>query len=126
MTVSETSASVAFEICASVESGTVIVKELASLLRCDSTALHRGCHPAFEIAHEFFRIVFHIVENIGHGLAVDDLRNFVAIFRERDVHGVGVAEQVVEVSQDLLIGSDEEHSEIIWLVGFEIVHAKAV
>ena len=35
--------------------------------------------------------------------------------RERDVHGVGVAEAVVQVAEDLLVGADEEEAQAIAL-----------
>ena len=34
---------------------------------------------------------------------------------EADVHGVGVAEQVVQVAEDLLVGADQEHAEVVRL-----------
>ena len=34
---------------------------------------------------------------------------------EADVHGVRVAEQVVQVAEDLLIGAEEEHAEVVGL-----------
>ena len=34
---------------------------------------------------------------------------------EADVHGVRVAEQVVQVAEDFLIGADQEHAEVIRL-----------
>ena len=34
---------------------------------------------------------------------------------EADVHGVRVAEQVVQVAEDLLVGADQEHAEVVRL-----------
>jgi hypothetical protein len=36
---------------------------------------------------------------------------------EADVHGVGVAEQVVQVAENLLVGADQEHAEVVRLAG---------
>ena len=42
-----------------------------------------------------------------------------------DVHGVGVAEQVVEVAEDLLVRADEEDAEVVVLalvLGVQLEH----
>ena len=36
---------------------------------------------------------------------------------EADVHGVRVAEQVVQVAEDFLVRADEEHAQVIRLAG---------
>ena len=74
-------------------------------------------HPCFDVAHEFLGIVLNVVEHVGHGFAVDDAVNLVAVFIDGDMHGVGVAEQIVHVAEDFLIGSDKEHAEIVGLAG---------
>ena len=44
----------------------------------------------------------------------------------RYVYGVGVAEEVVQVAQYLLIGSHEEHSEVVGLVLAQRVYRQHV
>ena len=56
-----------------------------------------------------------VVEHLGHGVAVDQVGDLVALLGQPDVHGVGVAEQVVQVAQDLLVGAGEEDAEDVGL-----------
>ena len=38
-----------------------------------------------------------------------------AVFVQADVDGVGVAEQVVQVAEDLLVGAEQERAEVVRL-----------
>ena len=59
-------------------------------------------------------VELHVVEHLAHRVALDErVEPRAAVLVEADVHGVGVAEQVVEVAEDLLIGADEEHAEVV-------------
>ena len=60
-----------------------------------------------------------VVEHLGHGVAVNQVGDLVALLGEPDVHRVGVAEEVVQVAQDLLIGAGKEDPED---VGLPFVH----
>ena len=45
-------------------------------------------------------LVLDVPEHLGHGIALDDVLDAISRLVERDMDGVGVAEQVVEVAQD--------------------------
>ena len=40
-----------------------------------------------------------------------EIRDLVPIARQPDVRSIGIAEQVVQVAEDLLIGTSEENAE---------------
>ena len=40
-----------------------------------------------------------------------------AVGVEADVDGVGVAEEVVQVAEDLLVGADQERGQVVGLAG---------
>ena len=67
-----------FEIGISVESGAVVAEELFALFQRDFALLHALCHPYFELAHEFARVVLYIVEHFRHCFTVDDLVDVVS------------------------------------------------
>ena len=54
-------------------------------------------------------VELHVLEHLAHGIAFDHgVENDVARFVQLHVDGVGIAEQVVQVAQDLLIGAQQE------------------
>jgi hypothetical protein len=52
------------------------------------------------------------------------LDGIAALLGQPHVHGVGVAEQVVQVAEDLLIGADQEHADVVRLAvpGVQLEH----
>ena len=77
------------------------------------TLVHRTCHPRFQAAHQAFRIVLHIFQHISHRFAINRLVNGVAIGIDRNVHRIGVTEEIVHVAQNLLISTHQEDTYII-------------
>ena len=61
----------------------------------------------------------YIVQNFFYGLTIKDLVYAVFAVLYRDVGGIGVAEEVVHITQNLLISSYEEHTEIVWLISLQ-------
>ncbi len=118
--------SVALEVGVAVEAVAVIVEELAALVERDAAGLDRLGDPRLEGAHHLLGIVFHPAEHVLHGLAVDGLVDLVAVLAHGDVYGVGVAEEVVEVAEYLLVGTDEEDAEVVLLVLAERVDGHGV
>ena len=57
---------------------------------------------------EVLLVVLHVGEHLGHRVALDHVLDAVVVAVDPDVHGVGVAEEVVQVAQDLLVGADQE------------------
>ena len=77
-------------------------------------------HGAFgrtaQIIEDAARVVFHIAQDIGHGVAADLAHIFVAaVLAAADGDHIGIAHEVMEVAQGLLIRSHEEGSEVILL-----------
>ena len=58
-------------------------------------------------------VVLDIFQHVGHGFAVDGLVDAVAVAVDGDVYGIGVAEEVVHVAENFLIGSYEEDGDIV-------------
>ena len=57
-----------------------------------------------------------VVEHFLHRVALDHrVEHDVAVLVEADVHRVRVAEQVVQVAEDLLVGADQEDAEVVRL-----------
>ena len=74
------------------------------------------------MAHQLLGVILHIVEHLFHRFAVDDLVDVVCPILHRDVHGIGIAEEVVHVAEDFLVGPHEEHAEIVVFVFLHPVH----
>ena len=58
----------------------------------------------------------HVVQHLRHGVAVHEIGDLIALLGQSHVHRVGIAEQVVQVAQDLLIGAGQEDAEDVRLV----------
>src|SRR5438477_374257 len=56
-------------------------------------------------------VELHVVEHLGDGVPMHQVGHLVALVGEPDVDGVGVAEEVVQVAQDLLVGTGEKDAE---------------
>ena len=57
-----------------------------------------------KLPDERFRIELHVIQHLANGVAFDHrVEDDVAAVVEADVDGVGVAEQVVQVAEDLLM-----------------------
>ena len=75
--------------------------------------------------YEFVGVVLHVLEHLVGGVALDDLLDPpAAAVLQPDVHHVGVAEQVVQIAQRLLVGADQEGRQVIRLARDEFVHFK--
>ena len=105
-----------FQISISVESAAIVRKELLTLIERNLTLFHTLGHPDFQLANQFLGIILHVVEYLCNGLAVDNLVDMIATVLLRDMYGIGVAEEVVHITENLLIGTNEEHPEVIRLV----------
>ena len=57
------------------------------------------------MAHEFLRVVLHVVEHLLDGLALKHLVDAILAILDGNMDGIGVAEQVVEVTENLLTSS---------------------
>ncbi len=73
---------------------------------------HVGAHLLDEHVH----VELHVLQRFFHRVALDErLEDHFAVFGQGHVYGVGVAEQVVHVSQDFLVGAQEKRAEVIRL-----------
>jgi hypothetical protein len=87
----------------------------------------RALHLAAEGADQRLRVELHVVEHLGDRVAVDEVGDLVAVrVAEAQVHGVGVAEEVVQVAQDLLVGAGQEDAEDVRLVRRDGVQLEAL
>ena len=69
-----------------------------------------------EFGHQFVGAELDVAEDFADGVAADDFFDGGgAVVGEGDVDGVGVAEEVVEVAEDFLVGADEEDAEVVFL-----------
>ena len=60
--------------------------------------------------------VLHVVQHLADRVALDDgVEVDLAVLVEADVDRVGVAEEVVQVAEDLLVGAEQERAEVVGL-----------
>ena len=62
-----------FKICISIKPRTIIGEELLALLKCNLSGLYTLRNPYLQLAHELLGVVLHIVEHLGHRLAINHL-----------------------------------------------------
>ena len=76
----------------------------------------RSFHVAAELFEQGGGFELHVIQHFAHGIAVDHrVEHHIALFIELNVHGIGVAEQVVQVAQDLLIRAHQKRARIVRL-----------
>ena len=73
-----------------------------------------------------FGIELYIVKHLGNGFAVNHLVDIVVILEHVDVHRIGVAKQVVQVTKDLLVGTYQKDAQIVVLTWLEFVNGQGV
>ena len=67
-------------------------------------------------------LVLDVLQGLPGGVAVDDRIDHIAgLLVEGDMHGIGIAEQVVQISQDLLVGADQKETDVVVLVLADLV-----
>ena len=107
-----------FQIGVSVESGAVGGEEFLAFFECDFSFFDGLLCPDFEASHHLLWVVLHVAEHVGYGFAIDDFVDAVGVVVDGDVYGVDVAEEVVHVAEDFLVGSYEEYADVVWLLVF--------
>ena len=71
-----------------------------------------------EFADEFFAVELDVGKHFADGVAADDfLDRAGAVFVDGDVHRICVAQQVVQVAENFLVGADEECADVVLLAG---------
>ena len=86
-------------------------------------------HFLFEaVAHlleDFRPLVLHVFQAFPGGIAVDHRVDHVAgLLVEGDMDGVGVAEEVMQIAEDLLVSADEEEADVIIFVLADLVQGE--
>ena len=98
-----------FEIGIAFQSGHIVRDEGVRLAARDAVAF---CTLRRNVARRCRRVELHVVQHFGDGVAMHDVGDDVAaILGQLHVHGVRVAEQVVQVAENLLIRAGEEDAE---------------
>ncbi|SSL81682.1 Uncharacterised protein [Klebsiella pneumoniae] len=97
-----------FQISIAVQSRLELLEELL-LQRIVQTGIF---HLIAELGQQRVRIQLHILQHIRYGIALVGQLNLNAAVREDEhVHRLGIAEQVVHVAEDLLIGANHEEAQ---------------
>jgi hypothetical protein len=111
----------------------VAAAEEGRVFETDPAVPERAFDRAADAFGQVAAIVLDIGENLGHRVAFDVVLDGVSVARaisaigsiasavvvvaglriEADVDGVGIAEEVVKVTEDLLIGADQEDGQEI-------------
>ena len=105
-----------FQIGVTIQTGTVVTDELLAFALRYLSVLHGLADPYLQAADQFLRFVLHVFQHICHGFTVDYLLYLVtAIPVYGNVHGIGVAEEIVHVAHNLLVCTDEEHAYVVVL-----------
>ncbi len=108
------------EIRVSLQALFVELKETAGFFVADTLFSHSEFDVFAEGIQQRLRVVLDVVQHFANGVALDDgIENDVAVVVETDVDGVGVAEKVVQIAEDLLISAEEERAQNVATVVLE-------
>ena len=110
-----------FEVGVAVETGTIGGDELFAFFDSNFLFVDGFGHPRFEATHQSLGVILHILEHIGHRFAVDRLVDGISVGIDGDMHRIGVAEEIVHVAENLLVGTYEENADVI-----PIAHAESM
>src|SRR6187402_1757656 len=91
------------KIRVSVKPVLVEAEELSSAFVANPAVADGRLHVGAELSEQHFRVELDVVQHFAHGVALNQGIEPAAVFVEADVNGVGVAEEVVEVAEDLLV-----------------------
>ena len=104
------------KISVSEETIAISAQEFLAFIERNLAFLHTLGYPLLQLADELLRIVLYVIQYLLYGLAIEYLVDAIFAVLYRDVGSIGVAEEIVHVAQNLLVGTNEEYTEIIWLV----------
>src|SRR5258706_4608585 len=91
-------------------------EDVARLVQRDLSRPQRRFRRAAQALHEVVALVAHVAEHLRDRVALlDVIDEIAAALSESDLHVVGVAEEVVQVSEDLLVGPHEEDAQVVFL-----------
>ena len=114
------------KISVSEETISIGAQEFLALIERNLAFLHTLGYPLLQLADELLRIVLYVIQYLLYGLAIEYLVDAIFAVLYRDVGSIGVAEEIVHVAQNLLVGTNEEYTEIIWLVLLQWMKRKNV
>ena len=105
-----------FQVGVALEAVFVEAEHAAGFRVVDAAVADRGFDVGAELRDQRFGVELDVVEHFADRVALDHrVEHDRVVVIQRDVHGVRVAEQVVEVAENLLIRADQEHAEVIRL-----------
>src|SRR6266576_1253526 len=116
----------ALKVSVALETGDVIRDEHVRVLPRDAGSV-RNLAP--ESGEQVRRAELDVVEHLSHSVAVYEVSHLVAStvrLRQSDVHRVRVAEQIVQVAQDLLIGARQKNPDDVGITVVERVKLEAL
>ena len=102
------------------------VEGLLALGDVELAAGEGGVGELREAVEEVSGVVLHVLQHLGDGIALDLVVEVEVAVAEGDGDDVGVAEEVVEVAEGLLVGADEEGTEVVLLIGGAVVEVEVV
>ena len=114
------------KISVSEETIAIGAQELLALIERNLAFLHTLGYPLLQLADELLRIILYVIQYLLYGLAIEYLVDAVFAVFYGNMGSIGVAEEIVHVAQNLLIGTYEEHTEIVWLVLLQRMKRKNV
>jgi len=103
------------QIGVAIQARTVVAHKVVAFLTSDFARTHAIVDPRLDVAHQLLGAELHIVEYLGNSLTINHLVYLVVVFVDVDVHRIGVTEQVVQVAQNLLIGTHQKPPQIVVL-----------
>ncbi len=75
-------------------------------------------HIFTQAGNQFVAIILHIGEDLANGVSLDDAVEIDGpVFVDGHMHGISVAEEVVEIAENFLVRPQQESAEVVRLTG---------
>ena len=105
-----------FQVSVAVQSVLIVAEQVAGLLVSEPPFPHRQFHVAAQTRDQRIRLELHVVQHLANRVAFDHgVEHHFARFVQPDMDRVGIAEQIVQVAENLLIGAQQERAQVIVL-----------
>src|ERR1051326_8322162 len=103
-----------FEIRVAVQALFVELQQRAALFVRHLAFAQRALHVAAQLRHQRLAVELHVLQHFLDGIALDHrIENGFAVPAQPDMDRIGVAEEVVQIAQNLLVRAEQERAEIV-------------
>jgi hypothetical protein len=110
-----------FQVRVPLQPIVVILQQALALAHRQSALLARGFDVKPHRTLQVGDVILHVLQHFFDGVALDDFVDFpLAVLVDGNVHRVRVAQQVVQVAQNLLVRAEQKNAQVVRFTTFSL------